>query len=373
MYGDNIALLGIIPFLIKSGVEPYFLISSRGGLSEKLDIIRLPYKVVHYPYSSTYVKSWGVIQWIKYIKARINFIAQQNAFRCAKHYVNDIHPDIIHSNCSSTLLGLKLAKSCRIPHVMHIREYMSLDHNKQYFPCKSWFLHQLKYKENYNIAITEDVKNYFGVPRTKVIYDGVFNSQLAPRIDNIRKKQFLFVGRVTETKGVEDAIIAFCKIEQSDYCFYIAGSGEDLYLTKLKNLVYSYHKENQVFFLDYIEDVYSLMKDSMAIIVASRFEAFGFITAEAMYNGCIVIGRNTGGTKSQLDNGVRLSNKQIGLRFMTCTELSEALIRFIDMSHEEMDEIRMNAQKTAISLYDTSVCANHVYDYYREILSNTCI
>lgn len=48
----------------------------------------------------------------------------------------------------------------------------------------------------------------------------------------------------------------------------------------------------------------------MALIVPSPFEAFGLITAEAMFNKCLVIGRDTAGTKEQFDNGQKNRTKK---------------------------------------------------------------
>lgn len=67
---------------------------------------------------------------------------------------------------------------------------------------------------------------------------------------------------------------------------------------------------SQVVFLGMRKDIYSLMKDAMALIVPSYWEGFGFITTEAMFNGCLVIGRNTSGTKEQFDNGLDRHKKK---------------------------------------------------------------
>lgn len=42
------------------------------------------------------------------------------------------------------------------------------------------------------------------------------------------------------------------------------------------------------------------MNRATALIVPSPFEAFGLITAEAMFNKCLVIGKDTAGTKNNL-------------------------------------------------------------------------
>ena len=40
-----------------------------------------------------------------------------------------------------------------------------------------------------------------------------------------------------------------------------------------------------------------------------------------MYNHCLVIGRNTAGTKEQFDNGLDQTGEEIGLRFDSDLEL----------------------------------------------------
>lgn len=53
------------------------------------------------------------------------------------------------------------------------------------------------------------------------------------------------------------------------------------------------------------------MNRATALIVPSPFEAFGLITAEAMFNKCLVIGKDTAGTKEQFDNGQKNTIKKL--------------------------------------------------------------
>ncbi len=71
--------------------------------------------------------------------------------------------------------------------------------------------------------------------------------------------------------------------------------------------------------------IYDLMNRATALIVPSPFEAFGLITAEAMFNKCLVIGKDTAGTKEQFDNGQRKYNKEIALRFTNEQQLTTHL------------------------------------------------
>ena len=59
---------------------------------------------------------------------------------------------------------------------------------------------------------------------------------------------------------------------------------------------------NNLSYLGFRKDVYNLMANATALIVASKCEGFGLITIEAIFNGCFVIGNNSGVTKEILEN-----------------------------------------------------------------------
>lgn len=119
------------------------------------------------------------------------------------------------------------------------------------------------------------------------------------------------------------------------------------------------------------KDIYSLMKDAMALIVPSYWEGFGFITTEAMFNGCLVIGRNTSGTKEQFDNGLDRHKKEIALRFNTQKELENHMKDIATNGIESYFPIIDLAKETVLALYTIEDYTKTVYDYYREIVKNT--
>ena len=103
------------------------------------------------------------------------------------------------------------------------------------------------------------------------------------------------------------------------------------------------------------------------MVVASRFEGFGFITAEAMLNGCPVIGKNTGGTKEQFDNGRELMQAEIALRYSSRQDLTEAMC-FV-MEHDTTD-MCAKAKETVLRLYSLERNTSLVEKYYKEILKH---
>ena len=109
------------------------------------------------------------------------------------------------------------------------------------------------------------------------------------------------------------------------------------------------------------------MSHAALLVVPSRNEGFGFITAEAMFNGTLVIGRNTGGTKEQFDNGLQLIGREIGVRYESLSELICKLKEYDDVSDRNIQMIR-DAQNTVCCLYDKALQARKVFDFYLEIL-----
>ena len=88
--------------------------------------------------------------------------------------------------------------------------------------------------------------------------------------------------------------------------------------------------------LGYRKDIPELMSNAKCLIVPSPNEAFGFITAEGMFNGCLVVGKNTAGTKIQFDNCKKYAGR--------------------------------DAQQSVIGIYSTDTSSAAVYNYYNKIL-----
>ena len=65
------------------------------------------------------------------------------------------------------------------------------------------------------------------------------------------------------------------------------------------------------------------MRQAKAIIIPSHNEGFGRCMPEAMFNGCLCIGHDTGGTKEQMDNGTEATGEDIALRYQTEDQLTD--------------------------------------------------
>ena len=120
-------------------------------------------------------------------------------------------------------------------------------------------------------------------------------------------------------------------------------------------------------FLGYRNDIAELMSCARAVIIPSYFEAFGFITAEAMYNGAQVIGFNTAGTKEQMDNVEEHLKKKVCERFTNTSELVTAIQNVIKAPLDAKTLVLVSQYVKC--WYSDITSASRVFNYYKEIIS----
>lgn len=374
--GGTIALLNIIHEIIKTHEIGVFLPSKTGWLVDalketKCTLFFSKFELYVYPKSiiSHYGK-WNPIGYLKSCKALYNKISTTvNARRDFVKVLSEYAPQIVHCNCGPLDISLDACRKLEIPHVWHLREYQDLDFDLYVLPSMQRFIKKLHTKGNYNIAITHGVYNHFKLREIdSVIYDGVFdNTEQKTYVDYPKKNYILFVGRVEEAKGLDLLLHAFGEFHKryDNIQLLIAGDFPNKdYLSKCKSIINRYNLSDAIRFLGQRKDVYQLMQDALFLVVPSRFEGFGFVTAEAMFNSCLVIGRDVAGTKEQLDNGLKLFDEEIGLRFITKEELITSM--YFAMTHD-LTSMKERAFNTAIQLYSKENQRKKLLSFYNNI------
>lgn len=369
MGGANISLINLIKELYKNNVYIYIVYPDddidHDFMDETKDIVKGYYRVKLSSQTYNNGKSVGQIlrKWLK--KAlRINWLRIKREQYELSKLVKSIRPDIIHTNTGVIHSGYFVAKKYNIPHVWHIREYQTKDFGWEIFPSKEEFMSYLK--DSYVISITKDILDYFGLTNTRralCIYNGCFScmdvSSILPK-----KKYFFCCSRVSEEKGHDEIIKAFSIFYKNhkDYRLIIAGFGNRKYIQYLHDLSKELGCFDAIEYVGFIKDIRSYMDYALALIVASRFEGFGRMTAEAAFRGCLVIGHNTGGTKEILEHicGIPFSN---GYK-----ELAEKMEEASRLSQSEYEEFINKSQEVAVNLYSNEMSAERVYDLYTSII-----
>lgn len=146
-----------------------------------------------------------------------------------------------------------------------------------------------------------------------LIPNGVAVPQLGSAIKGVKKKQALFLSRIHPTKGVENLLRAWCKVQHhhSDWELVIAGVGTPEYEAKLRDLSSSLALQR----VRWVGPVYGadkaeLYQESSLFILPTYSENFGMVVAEALAHGlpCIVSKGAPWSILNELDAGWWIDN-----------------------------------------------------------------
>ena len=362
-YGSNKSLIDLIDYVRSRGVEPVVVGSRNGPLTEWLRSRGIPYyALMHrfsiYPRRSTLAR-------------RIFFIPITLAFRTLNLIAlirlvgisRKLKPDIIHTNVGPVAIGSIAARILRIKHVWHLREYQDLDFGMKFFPSKEAFKRGLRNSDRV-ICVSHSVAAHFGNPKNaRVIHNGVADRD-AHALLMPKEKYFLFAGRLEAAKGIEQVLMAYMEyVTKSPVALrlMVVGDGKTDYMARLLSLTKSIPAGGSIQFLGFRDDVTALMQRAKALIVASENEGFGRITAEAMFSGCLVIGRNSGGTAEILEAD---RPQSLGLLFDSHDALVSRLIEATIMSDGNYVNLVSTAQTRALDAYCVEQYGSQVLDIY---------
>lgn len=370
LVGSGAALFQMIQGIMGFGHQVKVITPFREGpLVDKLQSIGCPCNQVDilgnvYPNKPNLL--WSAARLLRMCRSNVT------AKRRIAEIIREFQPDIVHTNVGPISVALDVCKEIGIPHVWHHREYTNLYPGLHYFPTRKKFFEKTRYSNNYNICITNDIFHHIQAreDRDVVIYDGVFSRSQWDRSSTQEKMDYIqYTGRIEEGKGLHEVLFAFSQIHAlyPNLQLKVAGgyTSKSKYYQKCLKLISQFGLQDSVQLLGQRNDVFDLMASARMNVVNSRFEGFGFITAEAMLNRCPVVGRDSTGTKEQFDKGLEFTGKEIGYRFHTIEELVEAMKRALQ---DDTTEMCQRAFETVCHFYDSATYASQVNDYYHHIL-----
>jgi glycosyltransferase involved in cell wall biosynthesis len=188
-----------------------------------------------------------------------------------------------------------------------------------------------------------------------------------------KKDYLLFAGRIEPAKGLYDLVVAYADYAgKSPKPLPLRIAGRVIHQSYYRQIMQLIHQKNLEGLIDILgerNDIHLLMQQARAIVIPSRFEGFGRCMAEAMFNGCLVIGRYTGGTKEQYDNGLQLEGDEIALKYETCSELSDCLYR-VESGAEDFKPYIDRAFHAVNNLYSMETNTSNTLKFYQDILDN---
>lgn len=280
---------------------------------------------------------------IELISLNLNSITQ--LYKVSRKYrklVRDFKPDVVHAHMIHANIFARLNRiGCPVPKLI-CTAHNSNEGGKVRMIAYRFTNFLSNYNTNVSSEATEALinKGAFTSQNLKTIYNGIdlkkFN--LNYDFDKEDKIVFLTVGRFNKQKDYPNllrAIYLFKQEYHKDFIFYIVGDGE------LKEQIVSLIEElnlcDCVKLLGKRSDIPLLMNKADYFVLASEFEGFGLVIAEAMACGTFVVSTDSGGVAEVMgETGILVPIKNSEL-------LSKALLSATSLSEEKINTNRFLA------------------------------
>lgn len=309
LLGANRSLLGLVEGLLERGISCTVLCRKAGDFTEALAEKSIDFEVIPFQnWADTFLFPG---YWLLPLKHLRNI---QLRGRLAQFF-EKVKPDLIHTNSSVAPVGAYMAEEFGVPHVWHVREFGRLDYNMRFFPSHRNMIHWLK-KASRVIAISkaiqkEVIKDH--LDHWELIYNGVLTKKQVEKLVDLKQEvknanepfRFLMIGMIHPSKNQMEALQAFDELHKQNQNteLHFVGSGRKVYTQQLKNYVVQNALEGSVVFHGFVKNPEPHFLKADAVLMCSRNEGMGRVTAEAMAYAKPLIGYHGGATPELIDSG----------------------------------------------------------------------
>lgn len=360
--GSSKSLLNLL-HSVREEVDPVILIRKEGVVSDFFrshgyDCVIIPFRRI------TFIGS--VVS--RAIRSIPHFISNSCInLRCilrASRLVRERRIEIIHSNSSVIDIGYEIARYTGVRHIWHLREYVDESLDIHLFGGYRRWKRKVDHSDAI-IVISSQLRSHLG-------YDGASNvfclpDAVAEASSLVYKKEkeryFLFcAAQISPVKNPETALEAFEKsgLSEEGYRLVITGTINQEYKNKLLSSVNDKTVLNCVDFLGYIPDIKDLMSKATGYLMCSEFEGLGRVTVEAMFYGCPVIARRSGGTLEIVRNNVN------GYLFDSPDQCAALMKAVAGNSNEG---VIITAQEIAVNRFSEESFKKSLIEVYKSVMS----
>ncbi|WP_278312754.1 glycosyltransferase [Lolliginicoccus levis] len=224
--------------------------------------------------------------------------------------------DLVVSNSVVVPWAALAARLAGANHVWFIREFGFLDHGYRYFLGER-IVHRLVARDSSLIVANSEALARFlrdrGATSTSVrvvhplVQRPIRSASKSPRMLG-SPLRLLMVGVISEGKGQLDVVSAIASLQGYQHApveLVLVGHASPVMKRRILDLTEALHlPSGLVRFEGFQPDPIPYMHDADVFIMASRCEAFGRVTVEAMACGLPVIGARSGGTPGLVEDGV---------------------------------------------------------------------
>ncbi len=359
LYGSSCSLLNILNGLKGSEYHPVVLICREGIVSEHFR--SLGYEVLVHPFFFVSQRAYPLLS-ILHRPSRIRFWQYFHGDKeCTRYVVRQLTGrkiDVVHSNSSIATIGSNLAKALNAKHIWHVREFLDKDFHLNVFLGKRR-LRSIIDTADLRICISKAVAAHWNFKGdTKIIYNAIRKSGDAVYYPDKERYILFCAGNVSSLKGADFALRAFALsgIWKRGYSIMFVGDCTDVYKAELLTIARQYGVAEEILaFKGHQTDVKPFFERASAFLMCSPNEALGRVTIEAMFYGCLVIGRNTGGTPEIIRQA------ETGYLFSTEEDCARILEKIPD---KDNSHLILNAQDFAKSVFSEEVYCPQIKRLY---------
>ncbi|WP_288153552.1 glycosyltransferase family 4 protein [Phocaeicola sartorii] len=363
LYGANRSMLLVIEYLKKVGHDVILILPSKGEIC-----IELNEKGIVYHVETMFTQLFYYKPLLKYLALPLLDLQTLMKIPRLVKFAKEFTPDLIYSNTSAEMVGIKIAKQLGVTHISHIREFMDLDHGAKYLfgaKAKKRYINQSDGVIYVSNAVANHVNQGESLqPWQKVIYNGVRCCDIQFTEHKLSDTINLgVVGIFDPEKGQDMAINYFRSIIEA-YPFaklHFWGDKDGPYKKKLFNMVASLGLENKVIFHGFEKRVDIIYSEMDVLLMCSHCEGFGRVTIEAMQRGIPVLGFNSGGTTELIEDGFN------GYLFSDEDEFKRK-IQILLQSEDHFNKIRRNAYEDSRKKYSAETYCRNVEEFINSIM-----
>jgi len=368
LYGANRSLLALLKELQKMDIKVLVIVWYEGTLTDQLKRHNIPFEVIYF-HQSVHPENVGQKNLSFFYKndSILKLLRNIRHFPRVRQIINHFKPTIIHSNSSIINFGFLISRYFSIPHVWHIREFLDLHYNLQ--PDFGFrFLYALLKRSEAVVYVSNalaDYYHYYGLT-AQVVYNGVLSKNDITHYPKKAKQgasdPFVLgmVGLISKEKGHFDVLktLPLLETDKGSTRLHFYGQGNE---KKVRAYAEEYGIEDQVLLRGYYDNPSDIYKECDAIIVASRNEAMGRVTAEAMLHATPVIGFNSAGTAELIEHG------KTGLLYNSKEELCES-INVLQTNPGLRTQLIENALAFGKDHFTNEIYASKIVEIYKKLV-----
>ncbi|MEP6900960.1 MAG: glycosyltransferase family 4 protein [Actinomycetota bacterium] len=353
--GGERHLVDLCRGLSERGHEVFVVLRPTNEWQEKLDFLP-PENIFH----SSIRNAFGI------------FSAQKIA-----NFVNRKNVEIVHAHVARDYIPASLvcrtSKNAKFVLTRHVLFPMK--------PFHRFALRNLSRAIAVSNAVETNLRNIFPKEKIKIISNGINTKNLTNENREKLRSEFRFlhnipfdalaictIGELKELKGQRDFVLAANEIaKRRDNAFFLIvgkdNSNNRQFRRDLKRLVKVFNLNDRFLWLDWVEDMQTLLAALDIFVSASHSESFGLAILEAMANKTAIVATETEGAKEIL----RSDETALLVPLKEPVKLAEAVNILLE-NIEKRESLAKSAQTFAEKHFSLGEMIDKTEDLYREIL-----